>query len=82
MRVGLKFGLEEGSQRWSYRSNRTHIKGTEDPVEVQPPGSDSLTVILLVKTSRDRILFTPFDDVLLDLDHSTAIENFVSKSSE
>ena len=49
-------------------------------VQVQPPGSDRLIVVLLVETSRDRISFTPLDDVPLDLGYSPAIESSVSKS--
>jgi hypothetical protein len=49
-------------------------------VELQPPGSDRLVVTLLVEMSRDRVSFTPFDNVPLDLDHSSVIESFVSSS--
>ena len=64
-----------------YTSGGTHVKDTKDPVQVQFPGSDRLVVVLLVEALRNRISFIPLDDVLLDLGHSTAIENFVSKSS-
>jgi len=39
-------------------------------VEVQPPGSGRLFVVLRVITSGDRIPFTPLDYVPLDLVHS------------
>ena len=65
-----------------YRSERTHVEDMNNPVEVQPPGGNRLIVVLLVETSRDRISFTPLDDVLLDLGHNTAIEGFVSKSTD
>ena len=39
-------------------------------VEVQPPGSGRLFVVLRVITSRDHIPFTPLDDVPPDLVHS------------
>ena len=63
------------------RSDRTHVKDTKNPVQVRPPSSDRLIVVLLVETSRDRISFTPLDDVPLDLGYSPAIECFVSKLS-
>ena len=62
------------------RSGRTHLKDMKNPVQVQPPSSDRLIVVLPVETSRDRISFTPLDDVPLDLGHSPAIEGFVGKS--
>ena len=49
----------------------------KNPVQVQPPGSDRFTVGLLAEISRDRISFTPLDDIRLDLGHSAAIESFV-----
>ena len=39
-------------------------------IEVQPPGSGRLFVVLRVITSGDRIPFTPLDYVPLDLVHS------------
>ena len=39
-------------------------------VEVQPPGSNRLFIVLRVITSRDRVPSTPLDDVSLDLVHS------------
>jgi hypothetical protein len=52
----------------------------KDPVEVRPPGGDRLFVALRMEKSRDRISFTPLDDLPLDLCHSPAIETTVSKS--
>ena len=49
----------------------------KDPIEVQPPGRDRLLIVLGVEESRDRISFTPLDDVPLDLGHSPAIEESV-----
>ena len=42
----------------------------ENLVEVQPPGSNRLFVVLGVIPSGDRIPFTPFDNVHSDLVHS------------
>ena len=60
-----------------------HIKDLKNSVQVQPPGSDRFSVrVLLVQKPRDWILFTPLDDVRLDLDHSATVERFVSKHPE
>ena len=42
----------------------------KNPVEVQPPGCDRFFIVLGAITSRDRIPFSPLDDVPLDLFHS------------
>ena len=39
----------------------------KDPIEVQPPSSNRFFIVLCMIASRDRIPFTPFDDVPLDL---------------
>ena len=52
----------------------------ENPIEVQPPGSDRLLLALCMVTSRDRIPFTPLDNVPLDLVHSPTIESSVNES--
>ena len=52
----------------------------KDPVEVQLPGGDSFFIILRVEKLRDRVSFTPLDDVSLDLGHSPVIGRFVSGS--
>ena len=73
----LKFSLQVKCQQRYHRGDRTDIGGLKNPVQVQPPGSDRFTVGLLVEISRDRISFTPLDDIRLDLGHSAAIESFV-----
>jgi len=45
----------------------------KNPVEVQPPNSDRLFVVG-VEESRDRIPFTPFDDLTLDIGHGPAVQ--------
>jgi len=42
----------------------------KDPVEIQPPGTDRVFIILRVIASGNRVPFTPLDDVSLDLVHS------------
>ena len=70
MCVRPKFGLEAEGQQSSYRSDGTHVKNTEGPVEIQPPGGDHFLIFLRVIKSRDHVPFTPLDDVSLSLVHS------------
>ena len=65
-----KFSLEAGNQQSSRRSGGTHVKGTKDPIKVQPPGSNRFFIVFCMIASRDQIPFTPFDDVPLNLGHS------------
>ena len=44
-----------------------HVKDMKNLVEVQLPGGDRFLTALCVMTSRDRVPFTPLDDVPLDL---------------
>ena len=62
-----KFSLGAGGRWWSYRSDRTHIKDTPNPVEVQAPGGNHLFIVLHTVAPRDQILFVSLDDVPLDL---------------
>jgi hypothetical protein len=57
-----------------------HFKDTTNPVEIQSPGGDCLLITLRAEIPRDRTLFTPLDDVSLDLEHNPAIVGLVSKS--
>jgi len=50
----------------------------EDPVEIQPPGGDSLLVVLRVCKSRQQIPSTFLGDLLLDPSHGSAIKGVVS----
>ena len=77
--VYRKLGLEVSGQPWPRRGDRTHVEDVEDPIEVQPPGRNRPLIVLRVKKSRDRILFTPLDDAPLDLGHSPTIESLVSE---
>ena len=47
----------------------------KNPAEVRPPAGDCLFIALRVEMSRDRTSFALFDEVPLDLSHSTAIGN-------
>jgi len=78
-----EFGLEK-SYRWSrllsYRNDRTHVKDMKNPLQIQLPGSNLFIVAHSAEISKDRISFTPFDDVPLDLIHSPTIKSSVSES--
>ena len=56
----------------------THMKDLKDPGEVPVPTRDRIFVRLRMQTTRDRMPFTLFDDLLLDLGHRPAIETLVS----
>ena len=57
-------------QQLSCRGDRTHVEDTKDPLEVQLPGGDRLSIVLRVVTSRDRVPPSPLGDVPLDLVHN------------
>jgi hypothetical protein len=57
--------------RWT---DCTHVEDVKDPIEVLPPSSNHILVVLRAKESRDRISFSPLDDLPLDLGHGSAIE--------
>ena len=65
--VRSEFSLGTGSQRWSYRNNRTHIKDKEDLVEVRPPAGDCLAIVLRMGCVRGCIPFAPPDDPASDV---------------
>ena len=52
----------------------------EEPVEVRPPASDRIFIVLGVEESRDHVSLTPLDHLRLDLSHGPAIERSVSES--
>ena len=51
----------------------------KDPIEVQPPGGNRFLIVFRVEKSRDRVPFTPLDDVPLDLGHGPVIERLVGE---
>ena len=77
--VFIESSVWKRSQQWPYRSERTHVKDMEDPVEVQLPGGDHFFIVLRVEVSRDDVSFTPLDDVLLNLGHGPLVESLVSE---
>ena len=79
IRVYRKLRLEVGGQPWSCGGDGMYVEDVEDPVEVQPPGRNCPLIVLRVKNSRDRTLFTPLDDAPLDLGHSPTTESLVSE---
>ena len=80
--VHREFGLEAYSQRWLYISNGTHVECKQDPVEVRLPSRNRVRITLGVDKSGDSAPFALFDDLLLDLLHSSAIQSIVSELSK
>jgi hypothetical protein len=58
-----------------YPSNRTHAKDLKNPIKVQPPGGDHLSVVLRVKASKYRTPFVPLDQFSLDICHRPVVES-------
>jgi hypothetical protein len=57
-----------------HSSDRTYVQDLKNVFEVQPPGGDRLFIFLRAETLRDRIPFTPLDQLPLDICHCPAIE--------
>ena len=51
----------------------THGNNMTNLVEIQPPASDRLVVLLRMETARNWVPFALLDNVLLDCGHSPAI---------
>jgi hypothetical protein len=58
-----------------HSSDRTYVQGLKNVFEVQPPGGNRLFIILHVALLRDRIPFTPLDQLPPDICHCPAIES-------
>ena len=63
-------------------SIRTHIENMKDPGEVLLPSGDCIFIGFCVKEARGEIPFTLLGDLLLDLGHSSTIENLVRESPD
>ena len=78
--VYCELSLETESQALSDTSDEgTHIKDTANFVELQPPGSDRIAVVLQMEGSREYIPSASFDYVTLDPSHDPAIERLVNE---
>ena len=55
-----------------------HVKNEKDPVELRPPVSDRVLVILCVDKSKGCISFTLFGDLPLNIRHSPTIGSIAS----
>ena len=62
-------------------SGGTHVEDLKNLVQVHPPGGNRLFVFLRVEMPRDRIPFSPLDDLLLNICHDPAVESIVSGRS-
>ena len=56
------------------KSDKTHIEGTTNFIEIQPPGSDYLSTVLRVEDPVNDGFFTSFYDMFLDSVKGPAIE--------
>src|ERR1700753_2215562 len=80
--VYCELSLETESQAFSDTSGEgTHVKDTANFIELQPPGSDGIAIVLRMEGSREHIPFASFDYVTPDPSHDPAIERLVSELS-
>ena len=63
------------------RSEGTHLDDATDPIEIQPPRRDCLTIVLRTQESGEHTPFTSIDDIPLDLNHGAAIVTLVNESA-
>ena len=78
--VYRELSLEIDSRALSDTSGEgTHVKDTTNFVELQPPGSNRIAVVLRMEGSRERIPFASFDYVTLDPSHDPAIERLINQ---
>ena len=81
MGINCKFGLETVCQRRQSKGDGTHVKDKKDPVEVQSPGSNRISVVLRMENARYSTSLTYLADVPLDFRHSPAASGgMVSRS--
>ena len=64
------------------RTDLTYVEGIKNPIKVRPPCGDRILIILHTVRSGERIPFTIFDDLLLDLRHSPVIKSIVGELSK
>ena len=76
----LSLGME-GQALSDTSGEGTHVKDTANFVELQPPGSDRIAVVLRMEGSREYIPFASFDYMSLDPSHDPAIERLVNEPS-
>ena len=78
--VYRELSLEIESRALSDTSGEgTHVKDKTNFIELQPPGSNGIVVVLRMEGSREHIPFASFDYVTLDPSHDPAIERSVSE---
>ena len=66
----------------SNRTDRTHIEGLKDPIEVGPPSSYSFPVVLRTDKSGELILSILLNNLLPDLCHGSVVKNVVGELSK
>lgn len=52
---------------WPHKNDKTHVEDVKDPVELQLPGGNLLLIVPCAEEPPDRVPFTPFGYVLLNL---------------
>lgn len=57
----------------------THVKGEKDSIEVQPPGSNCVSITFRVENTRHMVSFFQLGEGLAHLLHSPAIEDVVNE---
>ena len=57
------------------QSDGAYVEDLKDPIEVRPPGRDSILIVLCVEMPRNSVSFSLLDDPLLDLRHSPEVRS-------
>ena len=71
--IDRQFRLGIQSQQSPYDNDGTYVENLKDPVEVQPPCSNLVFIVLCVQMSRNHVSFALLDDLPLDLRHSPEV---------
>jgi hypothetical protein len=77
-----KLGLEVVDQLRPTRNEQAYVEDVKDPVQLQLPTGDRLLVVPCMEKSRDHVPSALFDDLLLDLRHSSATKSAICELSK
>ena len=70
--VQSQFGLERGCQRKPDRAGQTYVEDSKGAVEAIPQAHKCILIAIRTNESRDGVVVTLLDDIVLDPGHSSA----------
>jgi len=77
--VDCQLGLREGCQEMSNRTDWTYVEDMKDPIEVPLPSRNLIFDSWDVEEASGCILFALYDDLPLNLCHSSTIDRDIGK---